>query len=75
MNAWLLMRIGRALRLLLGGEQSERQLDEELNFHLQRQIEQNIASGMNPEEARLAARRSFGGVEQIKRGVSRHAWN
>jgi len=66
MIGWLLIRIGGALRLLFGKEQSEQQLDEEVSFHLQRQIEQNIASGMNPEEARLAALRLFGGVEQIK---------
>ena len=66
MIGWLLIRIGHALRLLLGKERSEQQLDEEMSFHLQRQIEQNIASGMNPEEGRLAALRLFGGVEQIK---------
>ena len=44
----------------------ERELDEELRFHLEKEIEQNLARGMSPEEARLAALRSFGGVEQVK---------
>jgi putative ABC transport system permease protein len=66
MIGWRFIGIGRALRLLLGREQSEQQLDEEMSFHLHRQIEQNVASGMNPEAARLAALRLFGGVEQIK---------
>jgi predicted permease len=41
-------------------------VSEELQFHLQNQIEKNIAAGMTPEEARYAALRSFGGVDQIK---------
>lgn len=36
------------------------QLDEELQFHLQRQIAENVAAGMNPDEARYAALRMFG---------------
>ena len=45
---------------------AEKQLDDELRFHLEKQIEQNVAQGMNPEEARYAALRQFGGVEQVK---------
>jgi putative ABC transport system permease protein len=41
-------------------------LDEELRFHLEQQIAQNIAAGMSPEAARYAALRAFGGVEQMK---------
>src|SRR5215470_7410585 len=44
----------------------ETELDEEVRFHLEREIEENIARGMSPEEARLAALRSFGGVERVK---------
>jgi putative ABC transport system permease protein len=44
----------------------ERDLDDELRFHLDKQIEQNLAAGMTPEEARYAALRSFGGVAQVK---------
>jgi predicted permease len=44
----------------------ERELDEELRFHLERQIEANVRMGMSREEARTAALRSFGGVEQTK---------
>src|SRR6185295_3431828 len=42
------------------------ELDEEMRFHLERDIDQNIRSGMNPEDARYAALRSFGGVDQSK---------
>src|SRR5215470_19815722 len=42
------------------------ELDDEAQFHLEREIEENIARGMSPEEARYAALRSFGGVERVK---------
>jgi putative ABC transport system permease protein len=44
----------------------EEELNEEVRFHLEREIEENIARGMTPEEARYAAIRSFGGVERVK---------
>src|SRR5262245_13893878 len=44
----------------------ERELDEELRRHIERQTEQNIRLGMSPEEASRAALKSFGGVEQAK---------
>jgi hypothetical protein len=44
----------------------EEELDEEVRFHLEREIEENIIRGMSPEEARYAALRSFGGVERVK---------
>jgi len=57
----LLLSIGSLFRR----RQEEQQLNEELQFHLERQIEQNLAAGMPPEEARYAALRLFGGVQQI----------
>ncbi len=44
----------------------EKELGEELRFHLEKLIEEKIAQGMIPEEARYAALRELGGVEQIK---------
>ncbi len=41
-------------------------LDAELRAHLQLLVDENIRRGMNAEEARCAARREFGGVEQTK---------
>src|SRR5436309_4894602 len=54
------------LRALFRKSQLKVEMGEELRFHLTRQIEDNIKIGMSPEEARYAAWRSFGGVEQIK---------
>src|SRR5215475_15399312 len=65
------------LRALLRKSEMERELDEELGYHIEQQTKQNIRLGMNPEEARHAARKAFGGVEQAKersrdlRGVRR----
>ena len=54
----------------------ERDLSDELRFHLEKLVEEKVAKGVTREEARYAALRELGGVEQIKedcrdaRGVS-----
>ena len=53
-------------RALLRRERLENEMSKELRFHLDQQIENNVKAGMTPKEARYAALRSFGGVEQIK---------
>jgi predicted permease len=62
---WL-QSISNWFRSLFRRNTVEQELGSELRFHLERQIEENIAAGMSPEEARRAARREFGGVEQVK---------
>jgi predicted permease len=62
----MLNRLKTALLALLYRSQAERELDEELRHHIEQQTEQNIRLGMNSEEARIAARKAFGGVEQAK---------
>ena len=54
------------LRGLFERKRLERELDEEVRFHLEMQIEDNLKAGMNPMEARHAALRSFGGMEPMK---------
>src|SRR5688500_1373774 len=44
----------------------ERDLDDEVRFHIDKQTEKNIALGMNAVEARRAALLSFGGRERFK---------
>jgi hypothetical protein len=44
----------------------ERDLEKELKFHLDEQIEEERARGLTPEEARNAALRMLGGVAQIQ---------
>jgi putative ABC transport system permease protein len=60
------MKFLRRLRALFRKEELNLQLSDELGFHLQKQIEQNMAAGMSAQEARYAALRRFGGVEQVK---------
>src|SRR5712671_1268983 len=45
---------------------SDANLDAELHAHLDALINENICRGMSVEEARFAARREFGGIEQAK---------
>src|SRR5215470_17947587 len=54
------------LRSLFRRRQVEQELDEELRYHLERQIEEHNAKGMILEEARYAALRAMGGVERRK---------
>ena len=44
----------------------DRQLEEELRFHLGMEAEANKKRGMSSEDAWLAAQRTFGGTQQIK---------
>src|ERR1700730_13350809 len=54
------------LRSLLRREEVERELDEEMCYHLERKTEEYVASGLSPQEARHAALRTMGGIEQRK---------
>jgi predicted permease len=62
----VLSKLRTTLRALLRRSEVECELDEELRHHIEQQTEQNIRLGMNSEEARCAARKAFGGVEQAK---------
>src|SRR5262244_133520 len=61
------------IRRLFHRRRAERELDEEIRAHLAMETEQNVADGMSPEDARLAARRSFGSVAMSKED-SRTMW-
>jgi len=54
------------MRALFRGKPVEAQLDEELRFHLERQAEKYVRSGMSREEATRRARVEFGGIELTK---------
>src|SRR5262249_12200914 len=47
----------------------ERELHEELQFHLEQKIEEGIARGLSPKEARYAAMRAMEGLEQQKERI------
>ena len=57
------------LRSLFRKPALERDLDEELKYHLDCETERLVRDGMTPEEARHGALRAFGGVEQTKEQI------
>ena len=67
------MKLYRRLRALFRKDELNQQLSDELAFHVAKQTEQNLAAGMSAEEARYAALRKFGGVEQVKEDC-RDSW-
>jgi putative ABC transport system permease protein len=62
---WLRLIYTR-LKGLLHKNRIEREMDEEMRFHLQMRIREHIERGMRPEEAEREARRRFGNVGHIK---------
>src|ERR1700760_4965360 len=54
------------LRALLQRNVMEAELDQELRFHFEREVEKHTRAGMSHEEATRRARLSFGGNEQVK---------
>jgi hypothetical protein len=61
------------LRVLVRRTASENELDAELNFHFDRQVEKYMQAGMTREEAVRQARMAFGGLAQVKEDC-RRAW-
>ncbi len=61
---WFTARL--RLRSILLARRVERELDEELQFHLEHKIAEGIANGLSPKEARYAAMRAMDGLEQRK---------
>ncbi|MQA90529.1 MAG: FtsX-like permease family protein [Gemmatimonas sp.] len=57
------------LRAVLNRDAVESELDDELAYHLELEIEENLRSGMPLAEARRQARIAFGGMEKHKEGV------
>src|SRR6266540_6180791 len=57
------------LKSILRRTSVEQELDEELQFHLEHKIEEGIAKGLSPEEARYRALRAMGGLEQRKEEI------
>ena len=62
----LFYKLPLRLRSLFRKREADQALNEELQFHIQAQIDEYVAQGMNPEDARSAAIRRIGGVEQVK---------
>jgi predicted permease len=59
-------KVSYSIRALFLRKKAESELDSELRFHLESQIENNIRAGMSREDARQSAQREFGAVELAK---------
>ncbi len=60
------VRLWARLRALFSSETLDRELDEELRFHLDHLIAANVARGLSPEAARREALVAMGGLERRK---------
>ena len=64
------------LRALFRSKSVEGELDDELHFHFDQQVEKHMRAGLTQEEATRATRLDFGGLSQVKeecresRGIS-----
>jgi predicted permease len=57
------------LRALFKGTVVDREIDDELRFHVERQVESYMRAGLDEGEAIRRARLEFGGIEQVKEDV------
>ena len=64
----------KRLRTIFRSTAVEHELDDELRFHIEAEIDELVAGGTPPAEARRVTLRKFGGVEQIKEQV-RDTWH
>ncbi len=61
-----LRRVVQRLMALMRKRRLDRELEDEILAHLELAQRDALARGLAPEDARRAARRSFGGIEQVK---------
>ncbi len=62
----LVARAVRYVRALLRQRDVERDMDDEVRYHLEQEIAEHISRGMDPGEARRRALVDFGGIEVHK---------
>jgi predicted permease len=70
----LIARIRMALLSLFRRSNASTRLDDEIRYHLDRQIDENISGGMSPQDARAAALRQFGNPALL-RDYTRSTWS
>jgi predicted permease len=68
------MAILKSLRGLWAKKRNDAELREEFLFHIEAEIQKNIATGMSAEEARRVALVEFGGVQQTREAVQQIHW-
>jgi len=69
-------KLAMRMQMLFQRKKAAVRLDDELAFHLERQIAENLAAGMSAEEARFAALRSFGNPALLREEAqATWSWN
>ncbi|HYY96504.1 MAG TPA: ABC transporter permease, partial [Pyrinomonadaceae bacterium] len=68
-----LAELWRRVLFLLRRGRFDREMSEEMRFHLEMKAEENVEGGMTPEEALYAARRQFGN-QALLQEASREVW-
>src|SRR5882724_8780453 len=69
-----MMKLAQGIVGLFKKRKAEHELDDEMRFHLEKEIEANIARGMSADEARRRALIAFGGVQQTRETMRRVRW-
>lgn len=69
---WLYV-IKLRLRILFRRKEVEREIDEELQYHIDQQIQENLENGLTLEQARREAFLRFGGIE-LQKEECRDTW-
>jgi predicted permease len=62
----ILHAICARLRALISPAAADLELQEEMRFHFDNDVERRIAAGMSPREAHFAARRAFGNLTSLR---------
>ena len=65
MSRWI-ARVRLALRSIVLRRRAERELDDEMQYHLELEIQEQRRSGLPPDEARYAALRAMGAIAKSK---------
>jgi len=69
-----LSQLWRRMLFYMRRDRFDRELEEEMRFHLEMRAQENAEAGMEPEEASYAAQRQFGN-QTLLQEVSRDMWN
>src|SRR5262245_36363613 len=69
-----LSQLWRKLLFYARRDQFDRELEEEMRYHLEMKARENAEAGMEPLEARYAARRQFGN-QTLLQDASRDMWS
>jgi putative ABC transport system permease protein len=65
----MVSRLRKLVANLIRRDRVERDLDDEVRAHISMLVDEKIASGLTPEQARRDALMEFGGVDQVKEQV------